>query len=101
MHKYQKQIDKWFQEQGWEYWKPMDILARLTEEVGEFARVLNDRFGAKDKKDSEATQKVEEEIGDIIFTLICFANAHDIDLDTAIQSSIDKVIDRDADRFSE
>lgn len=79
----------------------MDILARLTEEVGEFARVLNDRFGAKDKKDSEATQKVEEEIGDIIFTLICFANAHDIDLDTAIQSSIDKVIDRDADRFSE
>jgi NTP pyrophosphatase (non-canonical NTP hydrolase) len=37
MHKYQKQIDKWFQEQGWEYWKLMDILARLTEEVGEFA----------------------------------------------------------------
>jgi NTP pyrophosphatase (non-canonical NTP hydrolase) len=98
MNKYQQQVDDWFHEQGWDYWQPLTILAQLTEEVGEFARVLNDRFGAKDKKDSEASQKVEEEIGDIMFTLICFANAHDIDLDAAIQSSIDKVIDRDADR---
>lgn len=99
MHKYQKQIDKFFTEQGWDYWDPMEILARLTEEVEEFARLLNDRFGAKDKKGGEQTQKVEEEIGDILFTLICFANAHDIDLDQAVQQSIDKVIDRDADRF--
>lgn len=99
MKKYQKQVDEWFQTQGWEYWDPMEILARLTEEVGEFARVINDRFGAKDKKDTEAVQKVEDEIGDIMFTLICFANAHDINLDQAIQESIDKVRDRDADRF--
>ena len=99
MQKYQKQVDDWFQKQGWEYWQPMAILARLTEEVGEFARLINDRFGTKDKKPEETKQKAEEEIGDIIFTLICFANAHDIDLDEAIQASIDKVIERDADRF--
>ena len=99
MKKYQKQVDDWFQKQGWEYWQPMAILARLTEEVGEFARLINDRFGAKDKKPEETKQKAEEEIGDIIFTLICFANAHDIDLGKAIQASIDKVIERDADRF--
>jgi len=71
MKKYQKQVDDWFQKQGWEYWQPMAILARLTEEVGEFARLINDRFGAKDKKPEETKQKAEEEIGDIIFTLIC------------------------------
>jgi NTP pyrophosphatase (non-canonical NTP hydrolase) len=99
MNKYQNRVDDWFQSQGWEYWAPMEILARLTEEVGEFARVINDRFGPKDKKSTEAVQQIEEEIGDIMFTLICFANAQDIDLDEAIQSSIDKVADRDADRF--
>jgi NTP pyrophosphatase (non-canonical NTP hydrolase) len=72
MDQYQKQIDDWFNKQGWEYWEPMDILARLAEEVGGFARLLNDRFGAKDKKVDEDTQQLEEEIGDIIFTLICF-----------------------------
>lgn len=77
----------------------MEILARLTEEVGEFARVIHDRFGAKDKKDTEARQQLKDEIGDIIFTLICFANAHDIDLEQAIQESINKVRDRDAERF--
>jgi len=35
----------------------------------------------------------------LLFTLICFANAHDIDLDKAIESSIKKVTYRDADRF--
>ena len=99
MNQYQQQVDDWFQKQGWEYWAPLEILAQLTEEVGEFARLINDRFGAKDKKESEAQQKAKEEIGDILFTLICFANAHDIDLDEAIESSIKKVTDRDADRF--
>lgn len=99
MEKYQKQVDGWFKKQEWEYWSSMEILARLTEEVGEFARVINDRFGAKDKKDSEDKQKMRCEIGDIMFTLICFANAHDINLEQAIQESIDKVRDRDVDRF--
>lgn len=99
MQKHQKQIDDWFDDQGWEYWGSMEILARLTEEVGEFARLINDRFGAKDKKADEPTQKAEEEIGDIMFTLICFANKHGIDLDAAVQRSIDKVVERDKDRF--
>jgi len=62
MNKYQQQVDDWFQEQGWEYWAPLEILARLTEEVGEFAHLINDRFGAKDKKKSQlfvTNQKTE------------------------------------------
>lgn len=38
-------------------------------------------------------------MGDIIYTLACFANAHGIDLDKALQKSIDKVVVRDKDRY--
>jgi NTP pyrophosphatase (non-canonical NTP hydrolase) len=42
---------------------------------------------------------MEEEMGDIIYTLICFANSHGIKLDDAIRKSLDKVTSRDKDRF--
>lgn len=99
MEKHQKQVDQWFKQQGWEYWEPLAITARLFEEGGEFARLVNHIYGPKKKKLDEHKQDIEEEIGDIIYTLICFANAHNIDLDNAIQKSIDKVVVRDKDRF--
>lgn len=99
MNKYQQQVDAWFTEQKWQYWEPLAILARLFEESGEFARLLNHVYGPKKKKLSEHTQDIEEEIGDIIYTLICFANSHNIDLDTCIQKSIDKVVVRDKGRY--
>ena len=99
MEKYQKQVDVWFEEQKWEYWEPLAIVARLYEEGGEFARIVNHVYGPKKKKIDEQVQNMEEEIGDIIYTLICFANSHNINLDNAIQKSIDKVITRDKDRF--
>ena len=99
MEKYQKQIDQWFKEQEWKYWNPLAIVAHLFEEGGEFARLVNHVYGPKQKKLSEHAQDMEEEIGDIIYTLICFANSHGINLDDAIQKSIDKVVIRDKDRY--
>ena len=99
MNKEQTAIDKWFKEKDWSYWSPHEILARVTEEVGEFARLVNHEYGPKKKKSSEQEQEFEEEIGDIIYALACFANTHDIDLDTALQKSLDKVKTRDKDRF--
>ncbi len=43
---------------------------------------------------------MEEEIGDIIYTLICYANSNNISLDSAIRKSLDKVVKRDAERFN-
>ena len=43
---------------------------------------------------------MEEEIGDIIYTLICFANSNNIDLDKAIRKSSDKVMERDKNRYN-
>lgn len=96
---YQKELDNWFKEKNWKYWQPLSILARLYEECGEFARLVNHLYGEKPKKDTEKEQELEEEMGDILYTLICFANSHNIDLDNAIRKSLDKAMTRDKDRF--
>ncbi len=99
MDTYQKEVDAWFIKEGWQYWEPLAIVARLFEEGGEFSRIVNHIYGPKKKKFEEEKQDLEEEIGDIIYTLICFANSHDINLDKAIRKSIDKVVTRDKGRF--
>lgn len=100
MEKFQKQIDNWFKNKNWKYWNPHEIIVRLFEEGGELARLVNHLFGPKKKKPEELEQNLEEEIGDIIYTLICLANSNNIDLDQAIQKSIDKVAARDKNRYS-
>ncbi len=99
MKEYQKELDKWFKENNWKYWQPLSILARLMEECGEFARLVNDIYGDKKKRKDEKKQDLEEEIGDIIYTLICFSNSNNIDLDKAIKKSFGKVIKRDKNRY--
>ena len=99
MERYQKELDDFYKANGWEYWSPLSILARLFEEGGEFARLVNHLHGEKKKKDSEKEQELEEEIGDILYTLICYANSNGISLDRAIRKSFDKVVSRDKDRF--
>lgn len=99
MKDYQKELDEWFRDQGWEYWSPHEILVRLMEETGELARLVNHLHGPKKKKSSESKQDLEEEIGDIIYTLICYANSNGLDLDRAVRKSMNKVIKRDKDRY--
>tara|TARA_B100000508_G_scaffold37782_1_gene29581 strand:+ start:5556 stop:5858 length:303 start_codon:yes stop_codon:yes gene_type:complete len=99
MNKEQQAIDKWFKDKDWSYWSPLEMMARVTEEAGELARLLNHEYGPKKKKASEEEQNLEEEIGDIIYVLACMSNVHGINLDEALQKSLDKVMDRDKDRF--
>jgi len=99
MDEYQKEVDAWFKQEGWEYWEPLAIIARLFEEGGEFSRLVNHVYGPKKKRIDEHKQDMEEEIGDIIYTLICFANSHHIRLDDAIRKSLDKVTKRDKGRY--
>jgi NTP pyrophosphatase (non-canonical NTP hydrolase) len=99
MNKEQKRLDKWFKKNNWSYWPPMSILARLMEETGEFARLVNRIYGDKKKRTDESKQEFEDEIGDILYTLTCFANSHKINLDKALRKSINKVAKRDKGRF--
>ena len=95
----QEQVDIWTKQFKIPYWQPLEIMARLTEENGELARELNHRFGPKKKKSGEETKEVADELGDIIFTVICLANSLNIDLDQAFSRVMDKCYGRDNSRY--
>ena len=99
MKKVQKQVDDWVKQHKIGYFKPLEILARLTEEVGELAREINHTFGPKKKKASEKNKEIGGEAGDIIFTIACLANSLNIDLDKSFKRVMDKINKRDKDRW--
>lgn len=99
MKNIQLQVEDWVAQYKIGYFKPLEILARLTEEVGELARELNHRFGPKKKKPAEDTQDIGDEMADIIFTLACLANSLNIDLDIHFKRVMDKYYNRDKDRW--
>ncbi len=96
---YQTQIDKFLQQYETPYWSPHEILARVTEEVGELARIINYQYGPKKKKPGEDHSTLGEETADIIFALICLANREGIDLEKEIDGVIKKAMTRDKNRF--
>lgn len=83
------------------YWPPLANLARLVEEVGELAREINHRHGAKPKKPGEPDADLALEIADILFVLIALANEQEIDLTDAFGRVMDKYEVRDAGRWTE
>ena len=97
---YQDEIDEFFKREGWSYWSPLSQMARLSEEVGEVARILNDMHGDKPKKSIETKQHLDEELADVIYTVLCLANSHDINMDDAMSSVFEKISIRDKGRFS-
>ena len=95
----QKQVDDCMKKSSYSYWEPLAQFTRLTEEVGELAREINHRYGPKTKKSTEETKELEDEIGDIIFTLACLANSMGVDMEKGFQGAIEKAYGRDKDRF--
>lgn len=95
----QKQIDDILQGYEKPYWSPLSIMARLTEETGEVARILNHKYGDKPKKPTEKDDDLEDELADVLWTVILLANREGVDLDAGLQRAIDKLLVRDKDRF--
>lgn len=96
---YQKQLNAILQQYEKPYWEPLSQLARLTEEVGEAARILNHKYGDKPKKAGEKEDDLADELGDIMYTCVVLANSEGIDLEEAMKKAIDKLQIRDKDRF--
>jgi NTP pyrophosphatase (non-canonical NTP hydrolase) len=95
----QKQVHEILQQYEKPYWEPLSQLARLSEEVGEVARILNHKYGDKPKKLDEKPQDLADELADVLYTVICLANNEGIKLDRPLQRSIAKLQTRDKDRF--
>ena len=97
----QARVDAWIGQFEEGYWSPLANLARLTEEVGELARLLNHRFGPKTKKPDEAAQDLGEELADVLFVLLVIANSQQVDLGAALTQVLEKYRVRDGARWSE
>lgn len=96
----QKEVDRWIGQFEEGYWPPLAMLARLTEEVGELAREINHRFGTKPKKPGEPEGDLALELADILFIIICYANALGINLEEAFNKVMEKYRRRDSDRWT-
>ena len=76
------------------YWPPLANLARLFEECGELARAVNQAHGPKRVKFGEAQAAAQEELGDVLYTLLVLANSLQVDAEQALASVIEKVSSR-------
>ena len=80
------------------YWQPLANLARLFEECGELARVVNQTHGPKECKTGEATLAIADELGDVLYVSLVLANSLELDAEAALTASIEKVERRNLDR---
>lgn len=96
----QQEVDEYISQFKEGYFSPLAMLARLTEELGELAREVNHYYGEKPKKQTEKEKTIEEELGDLLFVLICFANSFHIDLQQAHDMVMEKFRTRDKDRWT-
>ncbi len=76
------------------YWPPLAQLARLFEECGELARVVNQTHGPKLVKTSETQREAREELGDTLYVTLALANSLGVDAEDALRVALDKTARR-------
>lgn len=100
MQALQKKVDDYIGQYKEGYFPPFEMIARLTEELGELSREVQHVYGQKKKKDTEDANSIAEELGDFFFVLVCFANAQGIRLDDTLLKVLQKFETRDKDRWT-
>ncbi|WP_227395289.1 nucleotide pyrophosphohydrolase [Jeotgalibacillus aurantiacus] len=96
----QQEVDDYIGQFKEGYFSPLAMLARMSEELGELAREINHHYGEKPKKKTEDESTIEEELGDLLFVLTCFANEQGISLENAHNRVMKKFTTRDKDRWT-
>jgi NTP pyrophosphatase (non-canonical NTP hydrolase) len=97
LKKLQKLVDEFINEIGG-YWGDSVILARLIEELGEIAHVIQHLKGFRPPLEDatiDLDAELELEMGDLFFVLISLANKRNISLEEALLKVIEKYRRRD------
>lgn len=97
----QKNVDEWITTIGVRYFDPLTNTAILMEEVGEVARIMSRKYGEQSFKESDKAVDLGDEMADVLFVLMCFANQCGINLEEALHQNLAKKTTRDATRHSE
>ena len=94
----QQQVDEWIKTIGVRYFSELTNMAILTEEVGELARIMARKYGDQSYKKSDEKYDLGDEMGDVLWVLICLANQTGVDLNEAFLKNMEKKTLRDKDR---
>ncbi|MGV3524758.1 MAG: nucleotide pyrophosphohydrolase [Candidatus Sericytochromatia bacterium] len=97
----QATVDTWIRTVGVRYFSELTNLAQLVEEVGELARIISRTYGEQSFKESDKSAKLEDEMADVLFVLICLANQTGVDLSSALEANLAKKTQRDATRHQQ
>jgi NTP pyrophosphatase (non-canonical NTP hydrolase) len=95
----QRDVDHWITNYTSGYFTPLMMLARLTEELGELSRAVSHHHGEKRPKPDEELGDISEELGDLLFVLVCLANQQGINLEDSWATVKKKLYERDATRW--
>lgn len=98
VNKLQELVDNWIHTYGVRYFNELTNMCCLTEEVGELARVIARKYGEQSSKDSDLNHKLEDEMADVLWVLVCLANQTGVNLTEAFQRNLDKKTKRDSER---
>lgn len=94
-----ERVDRYISQFREGYFPPLLMLARLTEEVGEVARVIAHQNG-KTPKLGEEVGDLELELADLLFVMVCMANERGVNLERGFERMMHKVETRDKDRWT-
>ena len=94
-----ERVDRYISQFREGYFPPLLMLARLTEEVGEVARVIAHQNG-KTPKSGEEVGDLELELADLLFVMVCMANERGVNLERGFERMMHKVETRDKDRWT-
>ena len=94
----QSTVDSWIKTHGVRYFNELTNTAMLMEEVGEVARIMARKYGEQSFKESDKEKKLDDELADVLFVLICIANQTGVDLTEAMKKNLEKKTSRDGDR---
>ncbi|WP_297535910.1 MazG nucleotide pyrophosphohydrolase domain-containing protein [Thermococcus sp.] len=96
MKRLQKEVDELINEFGG-YWKPFEMLAAAVEELGELADAM---LAYERIKGEGSLDKIQEELGDLFFALLCIANGYGIDAEKAVRDTIRRYRARDSAKWN-
>lgn len=94
----QSDVDKWINTTGVRYFNELTNLGILMEEVGELSRLMVRTYGEQSFKENEKDRKLDDEMADVLWVLICLANQTGVDLTTALKRNFEKKNARDSER---
>ena len=93
LKKLTSQVDRFVQDHGG-YWDISWLLAAIMEELGELSRALQIFSGIREieipNQGENVKKTIEEESGDLFFSLICLTNFIGVDLEIALIKTLNK-----------